>query len=70
MVRLSDLADWDRRHILNADVPSFEGRPWAAAAAATERRVAIVTTAGRPGLKERVVAYRDKVKARKAAAKP
>lgn len=46
MVRLSDLTDWDRRHILNADVPSFEGRPWAAAAAATERRVAIVTTAG------------------------
>ncbi len=46
MARLGDLTDWDRQHILNADVPSFEGRPWAAAAAPAERRVAIVTTAG------------------------
>jgi len=46
MVRLSDLTDWDRQHILNADVPTFEGRPWSTPAPPTERRIAIVTTAG------------------------
>ena len=46
MVRLSDLTTWDRQHILNADVPAFDGRPWAVAPPSRERRVAIVTTAG------------------------
>ena len=46
MVRLGTLSEWDRRHILNADVPSFEDRPWAVAPPPAERRVAIVTTAG------------------------
>lgn len=46
MVRLSDLTDWDRQHILNADVPTFEGRPWTTPSPPAERRVAIVTTAG------------------------
>lgn len=35
----------------------------------TEDIAAIVTTAGRPGLRDRVVAYRDQMKARKAASK-
>tara|TARA_A100001037_G_scaffold306234_1_gene350084 strand:- start:747 stop:1211 length:465 start_codon:yes stop_codon:yes gene_type:complete len=46
MVRLRDLTDWDRQHILNADVPTFEGRPWTIPPPPAERRVAIVTTAG------------------------
>ena len=28
MVRLRDLSSWDRQHILNADIPAIEGRPW------------------------------------------
>ena len=46
MVRLRDLSSWDRQHILNADLPAFEGRPWVAGPPPAERRVAIVTTAG------------------------
>ena len=46
MVRLRDLSSWDRQHILNADLPAFEQRPWVAGPPPAERRVAIVTTAG------------------------
>ena len=46
MVRLRDLSSWDRQHILNADVPAFEERPWVTPPPPAERRVAIVTTAG------------------------
>ena len=46
MVRLRDLSSWDRQHILNADLPAFEQRPWVAGTPPAERRVAIVTTAG------------------------
>lgn len=46
MVRLGALSEWDRRHILNADVPAFGDRPWAVAPPPARRRVAIVTTAG------------------------
>ena len=46
MVRLSDLTTWDRQHILNADVPTFDERPWTPGPALAQSRVAIVTTAG------------------------
>ena len=46
MVRLRDLSSWDRQHILDADVPTFEERPWVTPPPPAERRVAIVTTAG------------------------
>ena len=46
MVRLSDLTSWDRQHILNADLPTFEDRPWVIGPPLGHRRVAIVTTAG------------------------
>jgi D-proline reductase (dithiol) PrdB len=46
VVRLSDLPDWDRQHIENADLPTFADRPWTPPPAAADRRVAIVTTAG------------------------
>ena len=36
----------------------------------SEDLAAIVATAGRPGLKDRIVAYRDKLAAEKAARKP
>lgn len=48
MVRLADLPDWDRENLLKK-VPSlsqFSGRPWARGPALSQRRVAIVTTAG------------------------
>lgn len=48
MVRLADLALWERENFLNkvATLPSFIGRPWARGPALTKRRVAIITTAG------------------------
>ena len=48
MVRLSDLADWERENFLNriTALPKFPGRPWARGPALAHRRVAIVTTAG------------------------
>lgn len=46
MVRLSDLTTWDRQHILNADVPAFEERPWTPGPNLAKSRVAIITTAG------------------------
>ena len=48
MVRLADLPDWDRENLLKKvpTLPPFPGRPWARGPALTQRRVAIVTTAG------------------------
>ena len=45
MVRLSDLSEDDRRHMLAKPCPVFEGAPFVAGAALTNRRVAVVTTA-------------------------
>jgi D-proline reductase (dithiol) PrdB len=49
MVRLTDLPDWERDHMLAklADLEPFESQPWVAdTRPLTERRIALITTAG------------------------
>ena len=46
MVRLGDLSDAEREHIMAKPLPSFAERPWVEGPPLSERRVAIVTTAG------------------------
>ena len=48
MVRLTDLAGWERENMLKRvpTLPRFDGRPWVRGPALAGRRVAIVTTAG------------------------
>lgn len=46
MVRLSDLSDAERDHILSKKLPVFDDQPWVEGPPLAERRVALVTTAG------------------------
>ena len=46
MVRLADLSDAEREHIMAKELPSFEARPWVEGPPLSQRRVALVTTAG------------------------
>lgn len=46
MVRLSDLSDAERDHIMAKPLPVFDRQPWVVGPPLAERRIAIVTTAG------------------------
>lgn len=46
MVRLSDLTPADAQHLLDKDCPRFDTEPFVGGPKLSERRVAIVTTAG------------------------
>jgi D-proline reductase (dithiol) PrdB len=48
VVRLADLAEWDRDNMLKKvpTLPTFAGLPWVSGSPVAQRRVAIVTTAG------------------------
>ena len=48
MVRLTDLPDWEREHMLAklADIPTFGSSPWVPPIPLGKRRVALVTTSG------------------------
>lgn len=48
MVRLADLPEWERKHLLEKgrEAPRFTSQPWVEGTALGKRRVAIVTTAG------------------------
>lgn len=48
MVRLADLSEPERNHMLDRvkDLKGFDGRPWVAGPALSKRRVAIITTSG------------------------
>lgn len=51
MVRLADLPEWEREHMLDKvrDLEKeggFDGRPWVAGVPLRQRRVAVITTAG------------------------
>ncbi len=46
MVRLTDMLEDDRNHLLAKPCPNFEGEPWVEGPPLAERRIAIVTTAG------------------------
>ncbi len=48
MVRLADLPEWERTHLLDKvrDLAGFDSRPWVSGPPLAQRRVAIVTTSG------------------------
>lgn len=48
MVRLADLPEWEREHLLHLrdQAPRLPGRPWAEGPPLNRRRVALVSTAG------------------------
>lgn len=46
MVRLTDIPDIDARHLLAKECPPFGSEPWVAGPPLSERRIAIVTSAG------------------------
>ncbi|PON16300.1 selenoprotein B glycine/betaine/sarcosine/D-proline reductase [Candidatus Entotheonella serta] len=46
MVRLIDLPDYEREHLLSKSFPPFQTQPWVTGPALAERRVALVTSAG------------------------
>ena len=48
MVRLADLPEWEREHLLGKipALPEFATRPWVAGGPLSRRRVALITTAG------------------------
>ncbi len=48
MVRLADLPDWEREHMLQLrdQVPRLSGRPWVSGPPLHRRRVALISTAG------------------------
>jgi D-proline reductase (dithiol) PrdB len=46
MVRLADLAEVEREHLVRKACDPFDSRPWAEGPALSERRVALVTSAG------------------------
>ena len=46
MVRLTDILEDDRNHLLAKPCPNLEGEPWVEGPPLAERRIAIVTTAG------------------------
>lgn len=46
MVRLADLSDAERDHIMGKELPAYESAPWAQGPPLAERRVALITTAG------------------------
>ncbi len=48
MVRLADLTESERNHLLDRvkDLAGFDGRPWVAGPLLNKRRVAIITTSG------------------------
>ncbi len=46
MVRLADLSDSDREHLLAKSCPPFSSTPWVSGPPLARRRLALVTTAG------------------------
>lgn len=48
MVRLADLPEWEREHMLDKlkNLSGFDSRPWVKGGSLRQRRVAIVTTSG------------------------
>lgn len=46
MARLEDLPEWEREYLTNLPCPTFETQPWASGPPLSERRIAMVSTAG------------------------
>ncbi len=59
MVKLSDLSDAEREHIMAKELPSFDGHPWAEGPPLADRRVALITTAGLHRVDDRAFHFVD-----------
>lgn len=59
MVRLQDLSDAEREHIMAKALPTFDVRPWVEGPALSERRVALITTAGLHRLGDQAFGFID-----------
>ena len=59
MVRLSDLSDAEREHIMAKELPSYPDHPWVGGPPLAERRVALVTTAGLHRLDDEAFTFVD-----------
>ena len=46
MARLDQMTEWDRKHLEDLKCPTFETNPWVEGPPLSERRVAIISTAG------------------------
>ena len=46
MVRLNDISEAERAHLLAKDIPRYATTPWVEGPPLAQRRVALVTTAG------------------------
>ena len=46
MVRLSELPEWERDYLLGIPCPTFDTDPWVAGPPLSQRRVAMISTAG------------------------
>ena len=46
MARLDQMTEWDRKHLEELMCPTFETNPWVEGPPLSERRVAIISTAG------------------------
>ncbi len=59
MVRLAELPDVEREHLLAKACAPFDSRPWTEGPPLAERRVALVTTAGLHRVEDRVFSMID-----------
>ena len=59
MVRLKDLSDAERDHIMAKELPSYDAMPWVEGPPLDERRVALVTTAGLHHVDDDAFSYLD-----------
>ena len=59
MVRISDIDPGSAKHLLDKECPPFETAPWVTGPPITERRVAIVTSAGLHRRDDRNFSLRD-----------
>lgn len=46
MVRMADLAEEERNHLINLPCPTFDTAPWMTGPPLSERRIAVISTAG------------------------
>ena len=59
MVRLNDLTDAEREHIMAKELPSFDAEPWVDGPPLADRRVALITTAGLHRLEDDAFTFVD-----------
>ncbi|MEX2451425.1 MAG: glycine/sarcosine/betaine reductase selenoprotein B family protein [Rhodospirillales bacterium] len=59
MVRLSDLPETDQAHLLGKACPPFETQPWVTGPPLSERRVALITTAGLQRREDSAFSFND-----------